>query len=114
MRAKLILSGICLSVLVGCTSMGPPPNDIPAAIATATTAADHQRIADYFSRKAAEYDAEAANHDKLSRTYRDSPRALPGTMASHCRTLRDQFLAAALEARAIADEHRQIASRSGK
>ena len=114
MRTRLILSGLYLSALVGCTSMGPPPNEIPAAIATASTAADHQRIADYFSQKAADYEAEAANHEKLSRLYRDSPRAMPGAMASHCRALRDQFQTAAREARALAEEHRQFAARTGK
>ena len=58
MRISLapVLSGIALLILAACTSV-PSVSEIPEAIANATTAADHQRIADHFAQKAASYDA---------------------------------------------------------
>lgn len=91
----------------------PKPNDIPANIATATSPADHQRIADYFTQKATEYDTEADWHERIAKSYIGRPKGDPGSMTSHCRTLRAQFVAAAKEARALAEEHRQIASKGG-
>lgn len=113
MRTRLILAGILLLGAAGCASVAPKPDDIPANIATATSPADHQRIADYFTKKAAEYEAEAALHDRLSRTYISRPKGDPGSMASHCRALREQFTAAAKGARALADEHRMTAAKGG-
>jgi UDP-3-O-[3-hydroxymyristoyl] glucosamine N-acyltransferase len=62
MLTTRIFVGIILAGLVGCTSVGPPAHDIPAAIANASGPADHQKIADYFEQKALSYDAEAAQH----------------------------------------------------
>lgn len=111
MLTKRILVGIILAGLVGCTSVGPPAHDIPAAIANASGPADHQKIADYFERQALSYDAEAAQHDSLARSYINRTRGDSASMASHCRALRDQFVAAAKEARALAREHRQVAAK---
>lgn len=109
MRAKLVLAALALSGLAGCASVGPAPNTVPADIANATTAADHHRIADHFTHKAGEYDAEAARHDATARSYAGAPRAAQGAMASHCRNMRDQFAAASKEARALAQAHRDMA-----
>lgn len=113
MHTKLILAGILFLGVVGCTSMGPKPNDIPVNLANATSPTDHQKVADYFTQKATEYDAEAASHDQNARTYITRPKGDYASMASHCRALRDQFLAAAKEARALAAEHRQMAAKAG-
>lgn len=113
MRPKLALiaAGLAIVGLVGCTSV-PPVGEIPAEIANAKTAADHQRIAAYFAQKAASYDAEAAQHEEMARSYVGGPRReqhMPA-MAVHCRSLRDQFVVAAREARALEQAHRQLAT----
>ena len=109
MYGKSILAGVLLLGLTGCSTLGQQPEpDIAAQVAAASTAADHRRLAEYFAKKAAEYDADAARHDKLSRSYMGPPKA-PGAMAGHCRTLRDQMAAAAKTARGMADEHRSHA-----
>lgn len=114
MRVKSAISAVFLIGLVGCSTMvGPTPNDIPASIATATTPGDHQKIADYFARKAVEYDAEAAQHDLMARSYINRPKGDVGSMISHCRALRDQFVSAAKTARTIAQEHRLMAAKGG-
>lgn len=114
MRAKLAIAGMFFIGLVGCNTMvGPTADDIPASIATAKTPGDHEKIADYFIQKAVEYDAEAARHELMARSYTNRPKGEFGSMISHCRTLRDQFVSAAKMARTIAQEHRLIAAKGG-
>lgn len=111
MPTKPVLVAMLVAGLVGCTSPGPPATDIPATIANASGPADHRKIADYFERKALAYDAEAVQHDLLARSYVNLTRGDTVSMIAHCRALRDQFVAAAKEARALALEHRQVAAR---
>lgn len=108
-----VLAGIALITLAACTSI-PPISEIPESIANARTAADHQRIADYFAQKAASYDAESAWHGKMAFTYAGRPRTDLAAMMSHCRALQEQFANAAKEARALEQAHRQLASSIGK
>lgn len=109
MRAKLTTAGIFFIVLVGCNTMvGPTTSDIPASIATAKTPSDHQKIAAYFTQKAAEYDKEAAQHEMMAQSYSNRPKGGFGSMISHCRNLRDQFVSAAKMARSLAQEHQQM------
>jgi hypothetical protein len=113
MIIKLLMASTFAVALAGCSTMvAPGPNDVPASIATASTPADHQKIAKYFTGKAAEYDAEAARHDLMARSYTNRPKGDVGSMVSHCRNLRDQFVASAKEARALAQEHRLMAENS--
>lgn len=88
-------------------------DDMPATVASALKPAEHERIADYYASKAAAYDAEAAQHDRIGRSYINRTRGDSTAMQAHCRTLRDQFIAAAKEARALAQEHRQVAAKGG-
>ena len=113
MRAKLVLAGMLFVGLVGCSSVRLPSNDIPSTIVNAQNPSDHQKIADYFAGKALSSEAEAAQHDLIARSYINRTRGDSASMTSHCRALRDQFLAAAKEARALALEHRQVAAKGG-
>lgn len=113
MRAKLALTGMLFLGLIGCASVAPPSTDMPAAVATAINPGDHQKIADYYASKALAYDAEAAQHDRIGRSYVNRTRGDSTAMLSHCRALRDQFIAAAKEARALAQEHQQVAAKGG-
>ena len=81
MRIKLAISGMFLVGLVGCNTMvGPTANDIPASIATATTSSEHLKIADHFTRKAAEYEAAAVQHEMMARSYTNRPKGEFGSM----------------------------------
>ena len=104
-----ILAGIAFLTLAACTSV-PPVSEIPANIANATTAVDHQRIAAYFAQKAASYDAEAAWHEKMALSYAGRPKGDLAAMAAHCRSLREQFVNAAKDARTLEQAHRQLAN----
>lgn len=111
MSIKLVITGMFVVGLLGCSTMaGPGALNIPAAISAATTPSDHQKIAEYYTRKAAEYQSEADQHEMLARSYTSRPKGEFGSMISHCRNLRDQFISAANTARAMAQEHRQMAT----
>lgn len=115
MRTKIASSFAILALvsLTACTS-APSISEIPASIATATTAADHQKIADYFAQKAVSYDAEATFHEKMAISYATRPRGDLPAMQSHCRSLREQFISAAKDARALEQAHRQLAASASK
>lgn len=113
MRAKLGFTGLMLLGLLGCTSVAPPSTDIPSAVASALAPGDHQKLADYYASKVVAYEAEAAQHDRIGRSYINRTRGDTTAMVSHCRALRDQFAAAAKEARALAQEHREVAAKGG-
>lgn len=112
MRTSLVmlLPSLVLMSLTACSTV-PPVSEIPESIATAKTAADHQRIADYFAQKAASYEAEAKLHEKMPQSYQGRPRyeAFAG-MSSHCRELQKQLNAAAREAKALEQAHRDLAA----
>lgn len=111
-KLALGLSSLVLLVLAACTAM-PLTSEITDAIANATTAADHQQIANYFSRKAASYEAEASRHEKMASSYGGYPRG-PISYLSHCSSLQQGFSAAAKDARALEQAHRQLAAGAGK
>ena len=108
-----VLAGIAFLALTACTSV-PLVGEIPASIANATTAAEHQRIAAYFAEKAASYDAEAVWHEKMALSYASRPKGDLAAMMAHCRSLKEQFTAAARDARTLEQAHRQLASSLGK
>lgn len=117
----ILLASLALITLVACTSV-PPVSEIPESIANATTAADHQRIADHFAQKAASYDAEAAWHERAALSYSREvapsyfgrSKHDPSAMISHCRKLREQFVNSAIDARALEQAHRQLAAGVGE
>ena len=112
MRNSLVFGiiGVSLLALSACTSV-PPVAEIPAAIANASTSADHQRIADYFAEKAASYDAEVVFHEKMAKSYfgRNNNKSDPAAWIAHCNALKQKFSEAAQEVRALERAHRQLA-----
>lgn len=108
-RFCALVVALALVTVAACSSV-PSANEIPASIANASTPADHQRIADFFTQKAANYETEAAWHEKMALSYANRPKGDLPSMMAHCRSLRDQFANAAKEARQIADVHRQLAN----
>lgn len=111
MRTTLmtVITGIAVITLAAC-SLVPPVNEIPESIANARTAADHQRIADYFAQKAASYEAESRLHEKMSQSYRRNTvrSETNASMSAHCRELQRQLNAAALEAKSLEQAHRDL------
>jgi len=113
MRTTLVtvLVGFALLALAACSSV-PPVSEIPESIANAKTAEDHQRIADYFAQKAASYEAEATLHKKMPQSYKAGHPRYPkfdyASMSSHCQEIQKQLDAAAREAKALEQAHRDM------
>lgn len=115
MRSSLapVFAGFILLALGACTSI-PPASEIPVSIANASTPSDHLQIAEYFSQKAASYEAEAAMHEQMARSYLGRPKGDPASWLSHCNSLQKSFSDAAREARALERAHRQLAGNPSK
>ncbi len=109
----ILLASLPLITLVACTSV-PPVSETPGSVANATTASDHQRIADHFAQRAASYDAEAAWHEGVALACSGRSKHDQSAMISHCRKLREQFVNSAMDARALEQAHRQLAAGVGE
>lgn len=79
------------------------------------TAADYSAEAAKYDREAVELDAKVAQHAKMAAQYRglSSGGSKPATaflsLADHCERLAESYRKAALEARATAQSHRDMA-----
>lgn len=109
MSKTAYLAGLILATLAACSTT-PPVVDIPNEITNATTPADHQRLADYFAKKSADYEAVAVLQEKMGLSYATPrPKGDYSAMASHCRTLAAQLHASAREAKYLEAGHRTLA-----
>ena len=82
-----------------------------ALAAKATTAADHQRLEQYFTAQATRYDRDAANHTAYAKSWRASTKAPnAASIAAHCDQIAAQKNDAAKEARSAANMHKQHAA----
>jgi len=90
--------------------------ELRALIGTARSAADHLKLARHFAAIADRYDADAAEHEEMAKAYRARPTPSetkrPGApdTAAHCDRLAEFAKNSAREARALAAEHRAMAS----
>lgn len=82
-------------------------------VETAQTKADHEAIAKRFEEEAAEFDKQAAEHQRLADHYHKGmgagPKGNPGLLANHCDNLVKNFKASAADAREMANLHRAVA-----
>jgi hypothetical protein len=89
--------------------------EVKALIVSATSPADHQRLARHFSALAARYESDAAAHQALAKALRAGPNPSetkrPGApdTAAHCERLASLSSQAAGEARQLATAHEQMA-----
>lgn len=113
MRRKFgsgLAGAVVLLTLAACSSVPSSIPGMPEAIASAKTPEDHRGIADYFARKAVDYDAETAFHRKMFRSYSGARYGYSGSIIGHCRSLEEGFAEAAKDARALEQAHRQLAA----
>jgi hypothetical protein len=81
-------------------------------IAKAKTPADHEAVASYYDKQAADYVAKAKLHLSVAKTY-EKFRMKPPDMANHCRELARYFQRIADQYKALATEHRAMARKAG-
>ena len=94
--------------------------DLKQAIATAKTADDHNRIAQYYRIDADRLKTEAKEHAALAEAYRKSPnyqeQKLPmsGKTAGHCQWLADKYTQMAQKDLDLAKDHEEMAKSVSK
>jgi hypothetical protein len=86
---------------------------VKVLVATASTPADHERIAHYYEAKALEYRTEAEKHDAMLTAFQANPvmysdKERPGTI-DHCAYLAKSLKQRAVKAEALARQHEQMA-----
>jgi hypothetical protein len=87
-------------------------SELKALVASATTAPEHQRIADYYRAEASRLGAKAQEHEQQLAEYERNPSRYLGkfpTMGDHCRTLSTNYRTAFTKATAKVDEHELMA-----
>jgi hypothetical protein len=92
-----------------------PLTQVQELVTNAKTPADHTKLQKHFLALAAKYEAEAAEHAELARTYLKPQvgRLAPGSpkkRAEHCDQLTMSLRHAAKEARDLAGDHAQMAT----
>jgi hypothetical protein len=86
--------------------------ELKAFTASARTAADHERIAEYYRVEAKRLGAKQHEHEQELAEYYKNPVRYPSkypTMGDHCRSLAAYYKMAALKAAAQADMHERLA-----
>lgn len=86
--------------------------ELRTLITSANTAADHERIADYYRSEAKRLERKRLEHEQELAEYYKNPARYPGkypTMGDHCRSLAAYYQIAAQKANAKADMHSRLA-----
>lgn len=92
----------------------------PEAVENATTAADHNAIADAYEAQAEDARARAQAHESMGTRYSKgavygkSPKKWRGPMASHCKRLTQSYNQVAEQYGEMAKAHREIAAQGGQ
>ena len=115
--ALMVLIGIGGISPVGAAESTHPAltsKTLNAAVSSAQTSQDHQRIANYYKGEAIRMLAVAKEHDELAVVYTKSPRSeAPIQPAEHCKNLADAARKSAKESEQLANLHVGMA-KSGK
>jgi hypothetical protein len=113
LAASIVAAGLVFSVATP-VSIAQASDVTEAQIAAAKTPADHEAIAAKYDAEAKAADEMAANHESMATAYKASNAKGTQSMAGHCNRLVAQYRDAAKEYRALATEHRSMASAAVK
>ena len=87
--------------------------EVKALIASASTAADHQKLAMHFREEAARLQARQQEHEEEAAEYFKNPSSHPvpkyPTLGQHCRDLAGSYKMAAQKALKLAEIHESLA-----
>ena len=108
-----LAGGFATLALIGAATVATAETVTPAQIEAATTAAQHEAIAQSYEQEAAASEKQADSHAKMAQTYRLGIQKMPGgSMANHCKRLEKDYRDAAAEYRMLAKEHHQMAAKA--
>jgi hypothetical protein len=110
MKTKLfILLILMLGILIGCAEMNPHPMDMTQAVQNASSAADHNALAEHYEAAAKEMQAKVDEHKKLLAQYQ-AKGYLYGRQAidfrAHCESLINAYEKAVEANLSMAKMHR--------
>ena len=121
--ARSIAAGVLVLGLVG-SAAGQPSTEsrlskkeLKALLATASTPADHEKLARHFEAKAADLQQDAVEHEELATSWTAPPSnkgVPPVQWGQHCKSLASSLSKASTEARKLADVHKQLAKDGAK
>ena len=104
-------------VVVGLSCGIPAIADVPDAVTVtaAKTPADHEALAKAYESEAASLEKMGAMHKNLGATYttQGGGKAWHAAQAKHCDRIGTELSAAAKEERALAAQHRKMATAAG-
>jgi hypothetical protein len=89
--------------------------ELKKLIATANTAADHERLSKHYEAKAVQLEAESKDHKEEAAEYRrsagghEAKHPMSGKTAGHCEYFAQKYAEAAKEARQLAADHMAMA-----
>lgn len=92
-----------------------PKDELKKLITSASTRADHERIAKHYEAKAEQLEVESKEYLEEAAEYRGNPpgheqkHPLSGRTAAHCELFARKFADAAKEARRLAADHMEMA-----
>jgi hypothetical protein len=111
-----VLVFAALSLLLATRGFAAEDFDVDKAIATAKTAADHEAIAAYFDKEAAEAQAKVDSHAKMGDAYKTLGGALieKQHLDQHCERFTGSYARAAKEAKTLGAAHRAMAKQAEK
>lgn len=114
-RTLVLLATAALLTTPFATAQTLGKAELKKLVATASTPADHERIAKHFDAKAAQYETDAKDHEELAAEYKANPTGhelkhpMTGLTAEHCLYFAKEARRAAEEARKVAADHRAMA-----
>lgn len=109
------VGGLCLTVAAESAKPALAKKDLKAAITSAKSPQDHQRIAAYYKKQADRLLAEAKEHDELAAVYakagdpQGSKHPMAGQTVDHCKYFAEATRKAAQEMQSLAKLHEDIA-----
>jgi len=116
---RLLVSGLALMLLMAVAvpsqfARGADDTDIEKMIATAKTPADHEAIATYYDKQAADAKAKAELHRKMGEDYKKEPGGVSSKthFHQHCESLAKSYASAAKDYSAMAAAHRGMAKKA--
>lgn len=117
MKRSVVMLSMALATLgLSCSAWAAQAGPLdPATVAAAKTPAQHEAIAKAYEAEAAELEKKAKSHKNLAQTYAQ-PGGKPwqSAQAKHCENVAASLKAAAEEDRAMAAEHRKMATTAGQ
>ena len=88
-------------------------NEVKALIATASTPAEHMKLANYYRSEARQFEVDAKEHEEMAAAYYKNPSAhiIPKypTLGEHCRSIVQRDSDAAKTATKMAAMHEEMA-----